>query len=45
MKKLTMQFVGVKKVKITTIGSVRLSKDEFRSNWLKKIEKLGKSNN
>ncbi len=44
MKKLTMQFVGVKKVKITTIGPIRLSKEEFRSKWLRKIEKLGKEN-
>ena len=44
MKKLTMQFVGIKKVKITTIGPIRLSKEDFRSKWLKKIEKLGKEN-
>jgi len=44
MKKLTMQFVGVKKVKITTIGPIRLSTDEFREKWLKKIEKLGAQN-
>lgn len=44
MKKLTMQFVGIKKVKITTIGPIRLSKEEFRTKWLKKIEKLGKEN-
>ncbi len=41
MKKLTMNFIGVKTVKITTIGPVRLSKEEFRKNWLKKVEKLG----
>lgn len=44
MKKLTMQFVGVKKVKITTIGPLRLSKDKFRKNWLTKIERLGMQN-
>ncbi len=44
MKRLTMQFVGIKKVKTTTIGPIRLSKDEFRNNWLKKIEKLGVQN-
>lgn len=44
MKKLTMQFIGVKKVRITTIGPIRLSKEEFRSKWLKKIKKLGKEN-
>lgn len=44
MKKLTMNFVGVKSVKITAIGPVRLSKDEFRADWLKKVEQLGHKN-
>ena len=44
MKKLTMNFIGVKKVRITTIGPIRLSKEAFRVKWLKKIEKLGKMN-
>lgn len=44
MKKLTMHFVGVKKVRITAIGPLRLSKAEFREKWLKKIEKLGTKN-
>ena len=44
MKKLTMNFIGVKSVKITSIGPLRLSKDEFRQKWLKKIEKLGEQN-
>lgn len=44
MKKLTMQFVGVKKVKITTIGPIRLSKEEYRKKWLHKIEALGFKN-
>lgn len=42
MKRLTLKFVGVKKVKITTIGPLRLSKLEFRKNWLNKVEALGK---
>lgn len=42
MKHLTMKFVGVNKVKITTIGPVRLSKPEFRAKWLNKVEGLGK---
>jgi putative NADPH-quinone reductase len=42
MKKLTMQYVGIKKVKITTIGPMRLSKEEFRNKWLLKIQNLGK---
>ncbi len=41
MKKLTMNFIGIKKVRITAIGPLRLSKKEFRLKWLKKVEKLG----
>ncbi|MEN7548809.1 NAD(P)H-dependent oxidoreductase [Rapidithrix thailandica] len=44
MKKLTMNFIGVKKVRITTIGPIRLSKETFRAKWLKKVEKLGQMN-
>lgn len=44
IKKLTMQFVGVKKVKFNTIGPLRLSKQEFREKWLAKIEKMGELN-
>lgn len=41
VKKLTLEFCGVKPVKITSIGPVRLSKLEFRTNWLKKVEAIG----
>ena len=44
MKKLTLNFIGVKKVRITSIGPIRLSKESFRKNWLKKVEKLGSLN-
>lgn len=44
MKRLTMNFVGIKKVRITTIKPIRLSKDEYRAKWLKKVEKLGFTN-
>jgi len=44
MKKLTLNFIGVKSVKITSIGPLRLSKKEFREKWLKRIEKLGEQN-
>ncbi|WP_281991679.1 NAD(P)H-dependent oxidoreductase [Aquimarina aggregata] len=43
MKKLTMNFVGVKKVRITTIGPIRLSKEKFRTKWLKRVQKLGET--
>lgn len=41
MKRLTMNFVGIKKVRITSIGPLRLSKERFRTKWLSKVEKLG----
>ncbi|PWG06867.1 NAD(P)H-dependent oxidoreductase [Polaribacter aquimarinus] len=44
IKRLTLNFIGIKKVKFTTIGSLRLSKDSYRKNWLLKVEKLGKLN-
>lgn len=44
MKKLTMNFIGVKSVKMTSIGPIRLSTDTFREKWLQKIEKLGEKN-
>lgn len=44
MKRLTMNFIGVKKVRLTTIGPIRLSTDTFRNKWIAKIENLGKQN-
>jgi NAD(P)H dehydrogenase (quinone) len=44
MKKLTLQFIGISPVRVTTIGPIRLSKDSYRQKWLKKIEKLGERN-
>lgn len=44
MKNLTMNFIGIQSVKITTIGPLRLSKDSFRKKWLDKVEKLGRKN-
>ena len=41
IKKLTLNFVGIKKVKFTTIGSLRLSKESYRKKWLQKVEKMG----
>ncbi len=41
MKKLTLNFIGVKSVRITSIGPLRLSKDAFRTKWLEKVERLG----
>jgi putative NADPH-quinone reductase len=44
MKRQTMNFIGIKKVRISAIGPLRLSKDEFRQKWLTKIERLGFQN-
>lgn len=41
MKRLTLNFIGVKSVKITSVGPLRLSKESFRIKWLKRIQKLG----
>ncbi|MGL4629723.1 MAG: NAD(P)H-dependent oxidoreductase [Leadbetterella sp.] len=41
MKKLTLEFVGIKPVKVTTIGPIRLSKESYRKAWLDKVEKMG----
>lgn len=43
MKKLTLNFIGINKVKITSIGPLRLSTDAFRNKWLEKIRDLGKA--
>ncbi|WP_298486738.1 NAD(P)H-dependent oxidoreductase [uncultured Maribacter sp.] len=44
IKKGTLHYIGVKKVRITTIGPIRLSKEKFRTKWLNKVEKLGQKN-
>jgi putative NADPH-quinone reductase len=45
MKLLTLQYVGIKKVKITSIGPMRLSKKSFRKKWLLKVEAMGRNGN
>jgi putative NADPH-quinone reductase len=41
MKRLTLNFCGIRPVRTTTIGPIRLSTDAFRTRWLEKIERLG----
>ncbi len=41
IRRLTFRFVGIHPTKITNIGPVRLSTNEFRESWLRKIEVLG----
>lgn len=41
LKKMTLKFVGIKPVRSTTIGPLRLSKESYRKKWLNKIKQLG----
>jgi putative NADPH-quinone reductase len=41
MKKSTLEFCGVKPVKISSIGPVKHSKESKRVNWLIQIQNLG----
>ena len=41
MKKSTLEFCGIKPVKISTIGPVRHSKKNKRISWLTQVKKLG----
>jgi putative NADPH-quinone reductase len=43
MKKMTLEFCGIKPVKVSTIGPLRLSKDSYRQAWLAKIQALGRA--
>jgi NAD(P)H dehydrogenase (quinone) len=43
MKKATLEFCGIKPVKITSFGSVRFADEAKRKNWLEKVERLGES--
>jgi len=44
MKRLTLNFIGIKKVRTSTIGPLRLSKPAFREKWLSKVEEFGRKN-
>lgn len=41
VKKRTLQFCGIRKVKVTGIGPIRKSKEKFRKDWIEKITELG----
>lgn len=45
VKKLTLEFCGIKPVKMTSIGPIRLSKEAFRKSWLDRVEALGLKQN
>jgi len=41
LKKSTLQFCGIKPVKVTYVGPIRSSKEEFRQKLIQKITTLG----
>jgi putative NADPH-quinone reductase len=42
MKRGILEFCGIRPVRITTIGSLKVSSDSKRQQWLDKVLKLGK---
>ncbi len=44
LKKGTLQFCGIKPVKVTYIAPIKDSTEEFRKKWLRNVEQLGKAN-
>jgi putative NADPH-quinone reductase len=45
MKKGTLEFCGIKPVKVTTFGQVKNSTPEKREKWLEKVRDLGRGGN
>lgn len=45
IKKLTLEFCGIKPVKVVNIGPIRHSKADFRKKWLEKTQALGRKMN
>ena len=43
LKKSTLEFCGVKPVKVTRIGPIKNSTLSWREKWLEKVENMGKS--
>ncbi|WP_175620890.1 NAD(P)H-dependent oxidoreductase [Chryseobacterium schmidteae] len=41
LKKSTLEFCGIKPVKVTYIGIIKNSKDEQRKKWIEKVYSLG----
>ncbi|MEM6803909.1 MAG: NAD(P)H-dependent oxidoreductase [Bacteroidota bacterium] len=41
-KKGTLEFCGIKPVKVSYISTIKSSSPSFRQKWLKKVEQLGK---
>jgi NAD(P)H dehydrogenase (quinone) len=43
VKKITLEYCGIKSVKVTAIAPVRKSTQKFREQWLSKIEETAKN--
>jgi len=43
IKNRTLKFCGIKPVRVTAIGPIRKSTSEFRTNWMEKVEALGRN--
>ena len=43
VKERTLEFCGIKPVKLTSIGNLRFLNESQRLNWLSRIEQLGKT--
>ena len=41
LKKSTLEFCGIKPVKVTYIGIIKNSSEDTRKKWLERVEKLG----
>jgi NAD(P)H dehydrogenase (quinone) len=44
LKKATLEFCGIKPVKVSYFGIIKNSKDTTREKWISKVKKLGKQN-
>lgn len=42
LRRSTLEFCGIKPVKVTYIGIIKNSKDEQRKKWIEKVYSLGK---
>ena len=42
LKKSTLEFCGVKPVKVTYIGIIKTATNELRAKWLNKVQELGR---
>jgi putative NADPH-quinone reductase len=41
LKRMTLEFCGIRPVRITNIGPIRLSTEKFRKKWLQRVDALG----